>query len=160
MPSVPSYEDVLRHFRSRRGLFVLGAGASTGLTEFGDRLFTTPAKVYLAGGSFPVEKPVHPLLSQRIIRAARPHLVDLAAPDRIIRSGSSREVALYQQLLERLPPLFAELLVKHLLSKARLARRRSHNYEVFQFFRPTVLLNYNLDGLAADICGGIVTSPP
>jgi len=38
------------------------------------------------------------------------------------------------------------------LSAARFARRESDNYRAFQYFWPATILNYNLDGLATEIC--------
>ena len=56
-----------------------------------------------------------------------------------------------------MPSAYVNFHIVHTIGKARLDQRLGHrryrNYSVFDFFPPTVLLNYNLDGIATDICG-------
>jgi len=61
----------------------------------------------------------------------------------------------YQEMLQRLPYGGAIAAYMHQLAKQRFARRRIPNYTVLRRFCPSILLNYNLDGLASDTCGDI-----
>jgi hypothetical protein len=77
MASTPSYEFLLRHLRSRRGLYILGAGTSAGASEwagevrFGQDFLIGPALEYVRGGSFPVSLPIPSELSRKIVNVAR-----------------------------------------------------------------------------------------
>ena len=155
----PSYEFLLRHLRARRGLFILGAGASAGASElsgelrFGRDFLIAPALEYVRGDSFPVSLPIASALSRKIIEVAGSVPLARVFPDRILRPGTDEFP--YQELLQRMPDGFARLYMKHDLSKARFSRRPRNNYTVFQFFHPATLINYNLDGLATDYCSNI-----
>jgi hypothetical protein len=61
---VPSYEFMLKHFRARPGLYILGAGASAGEAPFGENFMLGPALDYIPRG-FPVDIPTHSELSQK-----------------------------------------------------------------------------------------------
>jgi hypothetical protein len=155
-----SYEFLLRHFRARRGLYILGAGASAGASEsagevpFGHDFLIGPALEYVRGGSFPVTLPIPSELSGRIKNAARGVSLSRVFPDRILRPGAAEEFP-YQELLQRMPDGFARLYMKHDLSKVRFAQRPRENYTVFRYFYPAMLINYNLDGLATEYCGDV-----
>ena len=43
--------------------------------------------------------------------------------------------------------------MKHTLATARHSGRKSESYRVFRAFRQSLILNYNLDGLASELCG-------
>lgn len=57
--------------------------------------------------------------------------------------------------VQRLPNYYARLFMKHELAKPRFRQPPIDNYRVFRFFYPSLILNYNHDGLARDVCGGI-----
>jgi len=147
----PSLEALLQEFTTRRGLYVLGAGASAGVAPFGWEFMIRPALNYVRGPSFPGEIPCHSELNRRIIHEARDIPMSWFFPGREIRSGTAEPP--YRELLARLPNFFARLFMKHDLSCARNTRRHVDNYRVFNFFHSSTILNYNLDGLAGDICG-------
>jgi hypothetical protein len=144
-----SYEFLLAHFGARHGLFILGAGASAGQVPLGKELLTGPAFDYVrSAGSFPVIPPKHSALSERIIDAARGILPAHIFRNREIRPGTTEFP--YQEILERMPDAFARLHMQYNLAKV-LQSRQADNYRVFQLFYPSMLLNYNLDGLATYI---------
>ena len=158
--TTPSNEFLLRHFRACRGLYILGAGASAGASEsagevpFGQDFLIGPALEYVRGGSFPVSLPVPSDLSRRIKTVAGGIPLSRVFPDRILRPGAAEEFP-YQELLQRMPDGFARLYMKRDLSKVRFAQRPRDNYTVFQYFYPSMLMNYNLDGLATEYCSRV-----
>ncbi len=142
---------MLHDFRTRRGLYMLGAGASAGDVPFGHALMAAPALDYLRNaGSFPVVVPEKAALTTRIVEAARTMPLALVYPGREIRTGT--DDLIYLELIERLPDYHARHYMKHLLSASRFSGRRSDNYRVFKLFRRGMIANYNHDGLADDIC--------
>jgi hypothetical protein len=92
-------------------------------------------------------------LSAKIIRAAGTMPLSQVFPDRILRPGS--ESFPFAELLSRMPDGFARLHLKHELARARYEGRRYDAYHVFRHFHPSVILNYNLDGLMTEHCGDI-----
>ena len=155
----PSLEDLLRLFRARRGLFILGAGTSAGADDsagevrFGLEFLIGPALDYVRGGSFPVSIPVSSQLSRKIINVARDIPISRVFPNRIIQPGTDEFP--YQELVQRMPDAFARLSMKHDLSKVRFSARPRDNYTAFRLFHPAMLMNYNLDGLATEYCGDV-----
>jgi hypothetical protein len=152
--STPSYETVLRHFRTSRGLYILGAGASAGLVPFGLDVLRGPAIDYLQGGGFPVDIPQQSeLLTQRIVADLMGMDVDerrsLTFPGRVRRPGTTD---FPWEMSRRQPDFYTRLALKHSLAKSRFCHWRSDSYRAFQLFHPSVILNYNLDGLASDLC--------
>lgn len=140
----PSYEYLLSHFQTCRGLYILGAGTSAGVAPFGDTFMAGPAHGYaLNSPSFPVVIPNRAPLTVRIIETAS---------NRII--GPETDF-LWSEKVQRLPDYYARLFMKHELAKPRFRRRPIDNYRVFRFFYPSLILNYNHDGLAGDMCSGI-----
>ena len=83
------------------------------------------------------------------------------APGHEIRPGT--DIPPYWEILQRLPDGNTRLELKHLLStarfrlieKGRFARRWNDSYGIFQLFRPSLIANYNHDGLAHHFCGRI-----
>jgi hypothetical protein len=140
----PSYEYLLAHFRACRGLYILGAGASAGVAPFGHAFMTGPARDYaLNSPSFPVDVPDHAPLTKRIVEMTS---------GQIIGPGTD---LLWFEKVQRLGDYYARLFMKHELAKPRFRQRPIENYRVFRFFYPSLILNYNHDGLAGDVCGGI-----
>lgn len=157
--TTPSYEFLLRHFRARRGLYILGAGTSAGASEsagevrFGQDFLIGPALEYVRGGSFSVSVPVPSELSRKIVNAARGVPLSRVFPDRIIRPGTDDFP--YEEIVQRMPDGFARLFMKRDLSKVRYSQRPRDNYTAFRLFHPATLMNYNLDGLATEYCSDI-----
>jgi hypothetical protein len=50
------------------------------------------------------------------------------------------------------PDFYTKRSVEYALAMPRFQRRQSDNYLAFRLFHPAVILNYNLDGLASDLC--------
>ena len=65
------------------------------------------------------------------------------------------EVPPYQEILQRMAGPYPRLNLKLLLAKARFQKRRPDSYLVLNHFRPSLIANYNHDGLATDICGHV-----
>jgi hypothetical protein len=142
---------MLHEFRTRRGLYVLGAGASAPDVPFGSDLMTAPALDYVRNsGSFPAVVPDKAPLTRRIVAEARKVPLSLVHPDREIRPGTDDFP--YLELIERLPDFHARLHMKQLLAAARFSGRRSDGYRVFRLFRRGMIADYNHDGLAYDAC--------
>jgi hypothetical protein len=148
----PSYELILRHFQARRGLYLLGAGASAGLVPIGGNLFRIAALDWLRSFSgFSPGIPAHSLLGQRIIEPAL-GISMFELTGREIRPGT--ELYPIEAVLRRLPDNAARLRILIEMAKFRFSGLATDNYRVFGRFHPSLILNYNLDGLVADQCGG------
>jgi hypothetical protein len=148
------FEPLLRQFRSKRGLFILGAGASAGSVSLGFEFLRAPGIAYVnSGGGYPVEIPAHSPLSEKIIRAASSMPLSQVLPGRELWPGS--EDFPFSELLSRMPDGFGRVSLKHEMARARFRRTALESYRVFRHFRPSVILNYNLDGLATYHCGDI-----
>jgi len=137
-------------FRTRRGLFLLGAGASSSVAPFGTEFFQGPPLDYIQGGAFPVSVPAHDFLTRRLIHATSSLSLDHILPGRVIRPGTNDLP--FHELLERIPNSYARVHLMRTLSTARFLGWPCDNYTVFRLFRPAMLLNYNLDGLATEWC--------
>lgn len=149
--SLISLEYLFWLFRAHRGLFVLGAGASSGATPFGADFFLGPPLDYVRGGSFPVSLPAHSPLTDRLIRMARGFPQHRVFPGRVFRPGMD-DFPLFE-LLERMPDAYARLHLMRALSTVRFNGMPRDNYTAFRLFHPAMLFNYNLDGLANEWCG-------
>ena len=149
-----SYETILQHFRSRSGLYILGAGASAGIAPFGASFLRKPAVDYALGGSFPADIPQQSEFTRRSIAA----LLGMNAEDRRALLFGGRELRPgtpdfpYKEKLRRQPDFFTRLHLMHHLAKPRYWHQQCDNYLAFRFFHRAVILNYNLDGLATDMC--------
>lgn len=149
-----TFESLLRQFQSQQGLFILGAGASAGSVNLGPAFLRAPGIAYVtSGGGYPVEIPPHSLLSEKIIRAANEVSPSQLLSGRELRPGT--ENSLFRELLSRMPDGFGRISLKHELARARFVGAALESYRIFRHFRPSVILNYNLDGLAAHHCGDI-----
>lgn len=143
----PAFEYLLRQFKRGGGLFIVGAGASTGITPFGDDFMVAPALEYVFNaGSFPVTVPQQTELNSRIISKTTPHLLRGAVFDGRALPPAGQEFP-FVEMAQRLPALFARTKLKHSIAKPRYERVQRDNYFVFGHFAPSLILNYNLDGL-------------
>lgn len=147
----PSYELILHHFRSRRGLYLLGAGASAGLVPIGGKLFRIAALDWLRSFSgFSPGIPAHSLLGRRIIEPAL-GISTFELTGREIRPGT--EPYPIEAVLQRLPDNAARVRILIEMAKFRFSGHATNNYRVFSRFHRSLILNYNLDGLVGDQCG-------
>jgi len=152
MRSVLSYERLLWRLRSDAGLYLVGAGASAGVAPFARSFWTASTLDFLRNlSSFSAEIPTHSELTNQIIKNSNDITISEIFPDREIRPGT--ESFPYHEILLRIPNYYARLLLKHLLAKANFAAIQSDNYRVFHLFHPSLIANYNHDGLASRICG-------
>jgi hypothetical protein len=145
----PTLESILNDFQTRKGLYFLGAGASAGLAPFGHDFMSGPGLDFIRNvTAFAAAIPEQPKLNQKIIAATERSL-------KLLRYQLRRPeiIDLQLEILQRLPEGFARMLMQHQLAEALHARRPCDNYAVFEEFRPSLLLNYNHDGLAAERCG-------
>jgi hypothetical protein len=144
-------EELLWRFRYSRGLFLLGAGASAGIVPFGLRFMAAPSLDFVDNlTSLSTSRTKRNLLTRRSIEAAMPSL--------LARRGTPWfDLAMAKSVLAHMPNGVSTLHLVHELAKARLKQLkgdlRYRNYGIFEFFPATTLLNYNLDGIASDICG-------
>ena len=76
-------------------------------------------------------------------------------PDREFRPGTDEYP--FGEILKRLPDGFAREQLKHVLARPRYAARTNgtvtDSYRVFRNFHPSVIADYNHDGLAQEFCG-------
>jgi hypothetical protein len=152
LPKVPSYEVLLRQFRTDSGLYLLGAGTSAGTAPLGRAFWTAPSLDFLRNiGGFSAEKPIHSPLTSGIIKNSSGIFLSEIFPNRALRPGN--DDLLYREILRRMPNYYARLLLKHLLAKANFYDQQTHSYRILRFFAASLIANYNHDGLAAKFCG-------
>jgi hypothetical protein len=149
-----SYGTILRQFRSGRVLYILGAGASSGHVPLSVGLLQAPALDYALGDSFPALVSEQSGLTRKsvaTVTGSNLHTaLSLIFPDRVVRPGTV--VFPLEEMAQRQPDGFTLLHMMHGLAKPRFWKQQSDNYLAFRFLRPSVILNYNLDGLASDLC--------
>ncbi len=153
-----TYEFLLSQFRARRGLYILGAGASAGAVQFGSAFLNGPALDYVRNArGFPVLRPSQSDLTRRIISSASNIPIADVFPERGARPGAvdDRNDFPYQDVLLRLPDFYSRLFIKYELAKARYCWNDCVNYYIFRLFYPSVVLTFNLDGLASDLCRSV-----
>jgi hypothetical protein len=145
------YEALLRLAQSRPGLYLLGAGTSGGMAPLGKTFWLGPSLGHLRDiSAIPIDIPNHSLLTQRVLEAARGIGAADVYPGRSIRPGTDDFP--YHDALQRMTDYHARTSLKHHLAKPLFKKQRSPNYEVFNSFFPSVLANYNHDGLAEAFC--------
>jgi hypothetical protein len=119
----PSYESILQHFRARRGLYLIGAGASAGLAPLGAKLYRVVALDWWHGGGFPAVIPaVHAPLNRKIIES-QSGCPQTEIWGREIRPGT--EPFPIVEMLIRLPEYWTRIRTKHELVKVRYEDRRT-----------------------------------
>lgn len=145
----PSLEDMIADFRTRRGVYVVGAGASSGIAPFGAQLFNATGASYFNRGGFSVT-PAKPIILNKAIRnrimSGSP--ADVLIPNRSIRPGT--EEPPFEFVLSTMPEEYAHWSLRAQL--AGIPRDDFDSYTVFQRFHASLIMNYNLDGLAS-LCG-------
>ncbi len=145
----PQHTLALLLWRLRReaGLYLLGAGASAPVVPMAPMLLLATAASYVQLGSFPTEAAPTTVLTERLQAQARGH--DFWGWP--LRPGTDDFPTL--EVLATLGHGGALAHYMHQLAVPRFARRRIPNYTVLRFFRRSVLLTWNMDGLAKDTCG-------
>ncbi len=141
--------------RTRMGLFIMGAGASAGLSPLGQDFWRASPLDYLRDlRSFPAFVTTQGPLTQRMIDHSGIEIGDIF-PGRELRPGTDEYP--FREILKRLPDGFAQEQLKHVLARARYFARTEGNvtdsYSVFRAFHPSVIADYNHDGLAEEFCG-------
>lgn len=148
----PSFEFILRQFRGCSGLYVLGAGTSAGTAPLGRAFWTASSIDFLRNlRGFSTSIPVHSELTRRIIDGSSDLSPSEIFPGREYRFDDQREI--YLEILQRLPNYFARTYLKYMLAKANFSGKLSDSYGIVRFFRPSLIANYNHDGLAARLSG-------
>jgi len=143
----PTLDELLRRLRMQSALYIMGAGASAPTVPLAPALMRQAASDWAHLGSYPTELAPRSPLTDRIISAA---VGANYFPDRELRPGAP-DVPMDELLLHLDEHAGRAGLMPH-LSVPCSARQRLANYAVFRAFRPGLILNYNLDGLAADLC--------
>lgn len=138
---------LLSRLRSESGLYLFGAGASAPIVPMAPNLLLGTAASYVHLGSFPTETAPITVLTERIQAQARGH--DFWG--RPLRPGTDDFPTM--EVLARLGHGGALAHYMHQLAGPRFARQRIPNYTVLRFFRRSILLTWNMDGLAHDTCG-------
>jgi hypothetical protein len=152
MCSTLSPEAFFHLLRSRRGLYLLGAGASAGEAPFGARLLPGLSIDFLQHApSYPVSRPDQSRLIRRLRKESQ-HLTAFEVWRRELRPGTDDPT---QQLLQRISPNFICSSLMNQFARPLYCGRVSHNYLPFRFAPPSLFMNYNHDGLASNLIGDI-----
>jgi hypothetical protein len=129
------------------GLYLFGAGASAPVVPQAPALLLGTAGSYVHLGSFPSDTAAQTILTERIQKQARDH--DFWG--RPTFPGTDEFPTM--EVLARLSHGGALAHYMHQLARARFAGLRVPNYAVLRSFHRSLLLTWNLDGLAQDTCG-------
>ena len=151
----PTLDQMFINLRTRMGLFLIGAGASAGLSPLGRDFWRDAPLDYLRNqAALPAKITQRNLLTRRMIENSRIEIRDLF-PGREHRPGT--EDYPINDILKRLPNSFARERLKHILARARYLATADGNipesYQVFRAFYPSIIADYNHDGLARAFCG-------
>jgi hypothetical protein len=138
---------LLWRLRRESALYLFGAGASAPLVPMAPALLLATAASYIHLGSYPTELSPQTVLTERIQEAARGH--DFWG--RSLRPGTDDFPTM--EVLARLGHGGALAHYIHQLAGPRFAHRRIPNYTVLRHFRRSLLITWNMDGMARDICG-------
>lgn len=143
-------ERMFGMFGVHSGLFLIGAGASAGLAPLGQAFWSAPLSKYLSEfKSIPAHPSPREPLTQRMIDFSYPNAGKSVSGLHICQS---REDLLNHAIRQGMPNGYARATLMHLLAKPRyLAQtegRITDSYRVFRAFAPSVVADYNHDGLA------------
>lgn len=148
-------ERMFGMFSLHSGLFLIGAGASAGWAPLGKVFWSGPQWEYVSKfNSIPVHPSPREPLTQRMIDFSDPNAGE-PVPGRHIRQG--REDLLIDAIRRRMPNGYARAKLMHSLAKPRYLvqteGRITDSYRVFRAFAPSVVADYNHDGLAQEFGG-------
>lgn len=138
---------LLWRLRREPGLYLFGAGASAPIVPQAPALLLGTAGSYVHLGSFPSDTAPQTILTERIQLQACGH--DFWG--RPTFPGTDEFPTM--EVLARLSHGGALAHYMHQLARARFAGRRIPNYMVLRLFRRSLMLTWNMDGLAQDTCG-------
>lgn len=138
---------LLWRLRMQSALYLFGAGASAPIVPMAPAMLLATADSYIHLRSFPIELVPQTILTERIQEQAAGH--DFFG--RPLRPGTDNFLTM--EVLARLGHGGAQAHYMHQLARSRFARRRIPNYTVLRHFRRSLLLTWNMDGLARDTCG-------
>ena len=141
-------EGLLWRLQAQSALYICGAGASAPTVPFAPALMRQVARDWIDLGSYPVEEAPWSLLTGRVYAAAAGINY---FPERELRPGTEDFPS--DEILRRLDEHGGRASLMRQLSIPRSQRLPLLNYTVFRAFRPGLIMNYNLDGLAMDLCG-------
>ena len=146
-------ENVVRRLLIESGLYNLGAGTSYGVVPFGNELYARAGYAWLARGHFPATGVrSHRRATEKIIRIGTNGAIDRLLDGRVPRNPD--DLAVFSVILEKLmPDVFGEVALFNLLSQYASLGSVPDSYRVFARFAPSVIVNFNLDGLASECCG-------
>ncbi len=122
---------------TQRGLYILGAGASSPLVPLASMFGPEVGRLYLSGSSFPVNAPPRNILSNKIIRDA-------------LSKQEPRTVE--SELLAGMSTGYALDASRYLLARPAALNLHPDNYAVFSLFPASIIWNFNHDGLAERMC--------
>ncbi len=152
---LPTLERMFTCLRTCMGLFVVGAGASAGSSPLGRDFWRESPLDYLRDlRSFPAIVAPRGQLTQRMIDHAGIEIGDIFS-GRELRTSTDKYLC--REIMMRLPDGFAREHLKHVLARPRYRARTegtiTDSYRVFRAFYPSVIADYNHDGLAREFCG-------
>lgn len=142
----------LHSLRTRRGLYLLGAGASVGEVAFGADIVRNPTiDLLFHANSFPADLPHMPPLSS----LSCAYGADVTNYDIFGRTLPLGTVDITPELIRRIQPNALRSRVMYELARPSYRRRVSDNYLPFRFAPPSLFMNYNHDALASDLLADI-----
>lgn len=135
-------EYFVKSLLHQRGLYILGAGASSPIIPIGGSLINECANHYWNGGSFPTTIPHQ---DERTLETR-----DRASKTQLELTESGNYF--YNDIIKLMPSRFVQYYQFHRIAKPAFYKVAPDNYAVFKHFPSSLILNYNLDGLAGRIC--------
>lgn len=141
-----SLSTLLWRLRKESALYLFGAGASAPVVPLAPSLLLETASSYVRLGSIPVETAPRTELTERVLAQSYGYNFS----DRQMRPGTDQPP--YMEILARLGHGGALAQYMHLLAIPRYAEWRIPNYIVLRLFQRSLLITWNLDGLAKDTC--------
>lgn len=129
------------YFFKDSAVYILGAGASSEAVAFGPKLVGKIASDFRMGGSFPIELPQRDERTEKIISLNLRNNYELLSGDE-----------LWNELITRLSPSFVKLNLFYHLANPAYLNAAPYNYLIFNYFKNSTIVNYNLDGLASRYC--------
>jgi hypothetical protein len=139
---------LLSRLRRQPALYIFGAGASAPVVPLAPTLMLRTASGFIDLGSYAAYPAAETVLTARIKRVAEGFDFSAEWPQ---RPGTPELHT--DELLQRLSHDGAFASFMYHLSVIRFTQRRIPNYTVLRAFHPSVMLSYNVDGLAVDTLG-------
>lgn len=151
-------EHLAQNLIYKRGLYVLGAGTSAGQTPFEKELAEGLCYGYLQSGSFSAEIPVQDRGTKRATNIFN-QIFENYHEEKLVRlpNGSHLIKSICDEIIARIEPVYTQTKYLNELAKKKfeIIGKQSptpYSYRVFQKFFPSLIINFNLDGLAELCC--------